>query len=67
MTPVAAPAIGPTIGGVMLANLGWEWLFLINIPFGLVAFVLGRARICCRFSYDQGPIDSLARLAEAGH
>ncbi len=51
----------------MLANLGWEWLFLINIPFGLVAFVLGRARICCRFSYDQGPIDSLARLAEAGH
>ncbi|WP_433627155.1 DHA2 family efflux MFS transporter permease subunit [Nocardia sp. CA-120079] len=39
---VAAPAIGPTIGGVMLANLDWEWLFLINIPFGLVAFVLGR-------------------------
>ncbi len=39
---VAAPAIGPTIGGVMLANLDWEWLFLINIPFGLVAFVLAR-------------------------
>ncbi|WP_084484478.1 DHA2 family efflux MFS transporter permease subunit [Nocardia anaemiae] len=39
---VAAPAIGPTIGGVMLANMDWEWLFLINIPFGLVAFVLGR-------------------------
>ncbi|WP_433524260.1 DHA2 family efflux MFS transporter permease subunit [Nocardia pseudovaccinii] len=39
---VAAPAVGPTIGGVMLANLDWEWLFLINIPFGLVAFVLGR-------------------------
>jgi len=39
---VAAPAIGPTIGGVMLANLNWKWLFLINIPFGLVAFVLAR-------------------------
>jgi EmrB/QacA subfamily drug resistance transporter len=37
---VAAPAIGPTIGGVMLEQLSWVWLFLINIPFGLVAFVL---------------------------
>ncbi|MFE7801699.1 DHA2 family efflux MFS transporter permease subunit [Nocardia sp. NPDC057440] len=39
---VAAPAIGPTIGGVLLAQLSWEWLFLINIPFGAVAFVLAR-------------------------
>ncbi|MFI6171427.1 DHA2 family efflux MFS transporter permease subunit [Nocardia sp. NPDC051052] len=37
---VAAPAIGPTVGGVMLAQLPWEWLFLINIPLGLVALVL---------------------------
>ncbi|QIS08342.1 DHA2 family efflux MFS transporter permease subunit [Nocardia arthritidis] len=37
---VAAPAVGPTIGGVMLAHLAWQWLFLINIPFGIVAFVL---------------------------
>lgn len=38
---VGAPTIGPTIGGVMLANLTWPWLFLINIPFGIVALVLG--------------------------
>ncbi|PXX65196.1 EmrB/QacA subfamily drug resistance transporter [Nocardia tenerifensis] len=37
---VAAPAIGPTVGGLMLAQLPWEWLFLINIPFGLVAVTL---------------------------
>ncbi|MFQ6394618.1 DHA2 family efflux MFS transporter permease subunit [Nocardia sp. KC 131] len=39
---VVAPAVGPTIGGVLLAQLSWEWLFLINIPFGAVAFVLAR-------------------------
>ncbi|WP_369636342.1 DHA2 family efflux MFS transporter permease subunit [Nocardia sp. JMUB6875] len=38
---VGAPAIGPTIGGLMLAHWSWEWLFLINIPFGLMGLALG--------------------------
>ncbi|KAA0024422.1 MDR family MFS transporter [Antrihabitans cavernicola] len=38
---IVAPAIGPTVGGLMLEHLGWQWLFLINIPFGIVALVLG--------------------------
>ncbi|WP_083884840.1 DHA2 family efflux MFS transporter permease subunit [Nocardia thailandica] len=38
---VGAPAIGPTVGGLLLEHLGWQWLFLVNIPIGLVAFVLG--------------------------
>ncbi|MEC3954229.1 MDR family MFS transporter [Nocardia sp. CDC153] len=38
---VGAPAIGPTIGGLMLAHWSWEWLFLINIPFGLIGLGLG--------------------------
>ncbi|MFE6858727.1 MDR family MFS transporter [Nocardia sp. NPDC057668] len=38
---VGAPALGPTIGGLMLAHWNWEWLFLINIPFGLVGLALG--------------------------
>ncbi|UGT42288.1 DHA2 family efflux MFS transporter permease subunit [Nocardia yamanashiensis] len=38
---VGAPAIGPTIGGLMLAHWSWEWLFLINIPFGLIGLALG--------------------------
>ncbi|MEV6768321.1 MDR family MFS transporter [Nocardia sp. NPDC051030] len=38
---VGAPALGPTIGGLMLANWSWQWLFLINIPFGLIGFGLG--------------------------
>ena len=38
---VVGPAIGPTVGGVMLAHSSWQWLFLMNIPFGMVAVVLG--------------------------
>ncbi|HEX4444246.1 MAG TPA: DHA2 family efflux MFS transporter permease subunit [Galbitalea sp.] len=38
---VAAPAVGPTIGGLLLAHLSWQWLFLINVPLGVVALVLG--------------------------
>ena len=32
---------GPTLGGLILAHLDWPWLFLINIPIGAVATVLG--------------------------
>lgn len=34
-----APAIGPTIGGVLIHFFGWPSVFLINVPIGLVGFV----------------------------
>ncbi|CAG6390864.1 DHA2 family efflux MFS transporter permease subunit [Streptomyces cocklensis] len=38
---VLAPAIGPFLGGLMLHSLSWRWLFLINVPIGAVALMLG--------------------------
>jgi len=38
---VGAPTIGPTVGGLMLDHLSWPWLFLINLPLGAIALVLG--------------------------
>jgi MFS family permease len=29
-------AFGPLIGGIVTASIGWHWVFLANIPFGLV-------------------------------
>ena len=38
---VIAPVIGPTLGGVLLQTLGWQWIFLINVPIGIAALVAG--------------------------
>ena len=33
-------ALGPSIGGVLIAELGWPALFLINVPLGILTFLL---------------------------
>jgi EmrB/QacA subfamily drug resistance transporter len=35
-----AAAIGPLIGGVFVVTIGWRWVFLINLPIGLVCAAL---------------------------
>ncbi|WP_082198147.1 DHA2 family efflux MFS transporter permease subunit [Bacillus sp. FJAT-26390] len=37
LSAMLAPAFGPTISGWVLENLNWHWLFLMNIPIGLIA------------------------------
>ena len=37
---VVAPVVGPTLGGWMSDNYGWEWCFLINGPIGLALLAL---------------------------
>jgi DHA2 family multidrug resistance protein len=34
-----APIVGPTLGGWLVVNYDWRWIFLINIPVGLLALV----------------------------
>ena len=37
MTTLAAPVLGPVVGGYISDNFHWGWIFLINLPVGLVA------------------------------
>ncbi len=37
---VLAPAIGPTLGGYITDNFSWRWIFLINIPVGILSLFL---------------------------
>src|SRR2546423_11271424 len=32
-----ASVIGPTIGGYITDNIGWQWVFYVNVPVGLIA------------------------------
>lgn len=38
---VSAPAIGPTISGLLIENLNWHWIFWISLPFLVFALVFG--------------------------
>jgi EmrB/QacA subfamily drug resistance transporter len=38
-------ALGPSLGGVLIAGLGWQAIFLINIPLGILAFVLAQRHL----------------------
>src|SRR5881227_3866370 len=35
-----APALGPTLGGYLVTFAGWQLIFYINVPIGIVAFIL---------------------------
>ena len=37
---VFAPAIGPTLGGYITDNYSWHWIFLINVPVGILSLIL---------------------------
>ncbi len=40
-TSGAAMLIGPILGGVLVDALGWEWIFFINVPIGILGLYLG--------------------------
>jgi EmrB/QacA subfamily drug resistance transporter len=41
MPAMLAPILGPVVGGLILENLHWSWIFFVNVPIGIVAWVLG--------------------------
>ncbi len=45
MAVVFAPAIGPTVGGWITDHMGWRWIFLINVPVGLLVLPLVQALV----------------------
>ncbi|WP_244395863.1 DHA2 family efflux MFS transporter permease subunit [Beijerinckia indica] len=37
---IVAPVLGPTLGGWLTDTYNWRWVFLVNIPFGIIAVFL---------------------------
>jgi EmrB/QacA subfamily drug resistance transporter len=45
LVSVAGGSLGLLLGGLLTEALSWHWVFFVNLPIGLVTFVLGRALI----------------------
>ena len=39
-TAGVATLVGPILGGVLVDSLGWEWIFIVNVPVGIIGFIL---------------------------
>lgn len=37
---IIGPSVGPVLGGYIVDNLSWQWIFYVNIPIGLMAALL---------------------------
>ena len=59
---VVAPAIGPTLSGLVLQYLNWHWLFLCIIPFAVLAIIIGAFQITNVSSLSKPKIDVLSIL-----
>jgi DHA2 family multidrug resistance protein len=42
---IAGPAIGPTLGGYLVTNIGWRWIFFVNVPLGILAVIMCQASL----------------------
>ncbi|MBA8879501.1 MDR family MFS transporter [Phyllobacterium myrsinacearum] len=60
-----APAIGPTISGLILSALDWRWLFLLVLPIALGALALGASKIKNVTVPTTAPIDILSIFLSA--
>ena len=62
---VIAPATGPVLGGLLVDQASWRWIFLINIPIGALGLVLSMRALREEVQDDPGRLD-LAGLVLSG-
>ncbi|MHA3723218.1 DHA2 family efflux MFS transporter permease subunit [Leucobacter sp. HY1910] len=55
-----APALGPTLSGLILQTLSWRWLFIMMLPFALAALAFGIARMPNVGERSHAPIDAVS-------
>ncbi|MCE9671602.1 DHA2 family efflux MFS transporter permease subunit [Myxococcus stipitatus] len=56
MAVMVGPAIGPTLGGYIVDNWHWSWIFFINVPVGILGFFM-----VARFVHEDEQLRASAR------
>ncbi|HVV74934.1 MAG TPA: DHA2 family efflux MFS transporter permease subunit [Mycobacteriales bacterium] len=62
-----APALGPVLGGLLVTDVSWRWVFFVNLPIGVAALVFGALFLKEHREPDAGRFDVVGfLLAGAG-
>lgn len=54
---ILAPAFGPIVGALLIDRFSWHWLFLINLPVGVVGLLLAWRLVPRGVAGQAGPLD----------
>jgi len=57
MGTTLAPAIGPVLGGFLVTDFSWRWVFFVNLPIGIVAVIFGALFLERTGTIDAGRFD----------
>jgi EmrB/QacA subfamily drug resistance transporter len=57
LVAMSAPALGPTFGGYLVTAVSWHWLFLPNVPIGIIGAIAGRRLLVGTPRRAQGRLD----------
>ena len=66
MPAMMGPILGPVIGGTILEYFHWSWIFLVNVPIGVVAFALAWRMLPHTDSGHAGRLDALGLVLMSG-
>src|SRR3954467_9372855 len=56
---ILAPVFGPTLGGLLLEHAGWQWIFLVNLPIGVVAVTVAVRMLPRDEPEEAGSLDAI--------
>jgi EmrB/QacA subfamily drug resistance transporter len=66
MIPTAfAPALGPVLGGLLVTDLSWRWVFYVNVPIGIAAVIFGALFLDDHIQAHPGRFDGTGFLLAA--
>ena len=63
---VVGPALGPLLGGLIVDNLSWHWIFFINLPIGTIGVFFAQAVLREERDEAAGSLDLAGLVLSAG-